>query len=105
MPQSGADMFSKHGVVFVNKKKRIAFIKTKIPTQDNLVALLAQSGVRGLVRVPHEQAECERIHKKYDGFVRDRNKRIREMIADRTADEDVQDEVYEALMTLIRHRP
>ena len=91
------DMFSSHGVKFVKGKKQIIFIETKNDIQGELITLLANNGIRGLVRVPHDERETERVFKNYDRFLKQRDKRIRELIEARTADEDMQGKTYDAL--------
>ena len=97
-------LFNQHGVSFMKRKKTIGVVDTKIPAQDKLVVLVANSGVRGLVRIPHEEKECRRVLRTYGEFVRDREQRIRELIEQRTADEDMQEKIHEALMPLILHK-
>ncbi len=100
-PESVKDILSPHGVRFKKGKRELVFIKTKIEEQDVLVVLVASSGVRGLVRVPHEADEAARIYERYRRFINQRERRIRELIESRTADEDMQEKIYEALMPLI----
>ena len=98
-----SDMFVPHGVAFSRAKKRVGFVETKIPEQDELVVLLANSGVRALVRVPHEADECKELNKRYGRFVSKRDSRIRELAELRTSDEDMQDSIIQSLMPLILH--
>jgi hypothetical protein len=86
------------GVVFLKGKKPLANINTKIPEQDPLIILLARSGIQGLVRVPHEPEECERLYQEYGDFLRRREETVRELIANRTLDEDMQEKIYAALI-------
>ena len=79
-------------------KKPIANIDTKIPEQDPLIILLAGSGIHGLVRIPHEPEECERLYHEYGDFLRRREETVRELIANRTLDEEMQEKIYSALM-------
>lgn len=93
-----SDMFTEHGVRFMKgAKTRIALIETKTPAQDELIVLVANSGVRGLVRLPHEDDECRRVFLEYERFVRQRDDKVRQLIKERTADEDTQEEIYDAL--------
>jgi len=94
-------LFNGHGIAFVKGKKTITVIDTKIPAQDPLAILVANSGVRGFVRIPHEEEECRRVLQKYEKFVRERHRRLLELIEDRTADEEMQQKIYDALMPLI----
>ncbi len=89
------------GVVFMKGKKPIANIETKIPGQDPLILLLAGSGMRGLVRVPHQPEECERLYLEYGDFLRRQEETVRELITNRTLDEDMQGKIHTALMPLL----
>jgi hypothetical protein len=85
------------------KKTAVALIHTPSSTHDELLACLANSSVRGLVRVPHQQEECRAVLREYSAFARRRERRIRELIENRTADEETQDKILEALMPLLVH--
>ena len=101
VPSLYNDIFQAHGVIFKKGKSTIGKIESKIPEQDELIILLAESGVRSLVRVPHEDKECVRIKKDFQNFVTRRAKRIKELIEERTSDEKMQDEIYEAIFPLL----
>jgi hypothetical protein len=88
------------GVVFLKGKKPLTNLITKIPEQDPLVILLARSGLHGLVRLPHDPEECQRLYRQYDDFLRRREADVRELIADRTLDEELQEKIYGALIPL-----
>jgi methylase of polypeptide subunit release factors len=53
------------GVVFLKGKKPLVNINTKIPEQDPLIILLARACTHGLVRVPHEAEECQRLSQEF----------------------------------------
>jgi len=89
------------GVVFMKGKKPIAKADSAIPAQDPLIILLVRSGVQGLVRLPHEPAECKRVWQEFADFWRHREAAIRELIANRTLDEATQEKIYAALLPLI----
>ena len=103
-PEPFSDMFNTHGVQFRKGKTNVSLVQTKNPIQDDLIILLAKSGTRGLVRVPHEESECRRVLQKYERFILERDRRIRELIEERTADEDLQEKIYEALMPLFSRK-
>ncbi len=42
-------------------RKTLDIVETRIPEQDDLIVSLAEAGLRGLVRVPHEADECRRV--------------------------------------------
>ena len=67
------------GVVFLKGKKPLANLITKIPEQDPLIILLARSGLHGLVRLPHDPEECQRLYQEYADFLRLRDETIREL--------------------------
>jgi hypothetical protein len=96
------DMFTPHGVRFVKGKKTLVKeIETKVPEQDELIVLVAKSGVRGLVRVPRDGDELQRVRADFGRFLARRDKTVREMIEERTADEDLQEKIYSALLPLL----
>lgn len=101
IPQIQESLFNEHGVTFVKGKKTVGVVETKIPAQEKLVVLVAQSGVRGLVRFPLEEEECHRVYKTYEQFVHLRENRIRELIEGRTSDEDLQEKIYLSLIPLL----
>jgi len=45
--------------------------------------------------------ECTRIKDSFSNFVTKRDKRIRELIEERTSDEKLQDDIYEAILPLL----
>lgn len=95
------DMFAAYAVEFLKGKKRQALIEVQSEIQRNLLVLLAQSGVRGWVRIPHEDETCRRVLAQYEAFVGSRDHQLRQLVEERTADEDMQEEIYEALHALI----
>jgi len=102
-PERFSDMFTSHGVRFSkDKKSQLALIETRHTGQDNLIVLVASSGVRGLVRIPCEKEECRRVLNEYERFTRQRNLRIRDLIEERTADDELQEKVYDAIMHIIQ---
>ena len=102
---NGQTLFAAHGVAFIRGKKTFAMVETKNAAQDGLIVLLARCGVRGLVRVPHDEAECQRVCDRYSDLVGRREMRVRELIQLRTKDEDVQVRIYEVLMPLLEREP
>jgi len=101
-PEPYTDMFRKHAVRFLKGRKSIAVIETKNACQKSLICLIGKTGYRGLVRVPHEEEECKGVLKPYEEFIEKRNKRLRELIDERTADEDMQEKILESLLPLLR---
>lgn len=90
-----------HIVEFRRGKKLIGAVHTKNTAQDDLLVFLARSGVRGLVRVPHDEEECRRVYERYSDFAGRRDERLRKLIQDRTADEEMQGRISDILTTLL----
>jgi hypothetical protein len=102
VPVSYRDMFVPHSVRFIKgKKTQIALLRTQIPVQDDLIVLICHSGLRGLVRVPHEEDECRRVLGAYERFIGKRETLLRTLIEERSADEDLQKMIYDALLPLV----
>jgi len=107
LPQEGtaesySDMLVAHGVKFVKgAKTQIALLETTTPSQSLLITLIANSGIRGLVRVPHSEDECSKLLDAYSEFINARSQRISTLIHERTTDEDVQEKTREVLIMLI----
>jgi hypothetical protein len=89
------------GVVFMKGKKPIATVDSVISAQDPLIILLARAGFHGLVRLPHEPAKCERVLREFGEFLRHREAALRELITNRTLEEETQEKIYTALLPLI----
>ena len=97
-----SDMLVPHAVRFTKGNKELAIVATNTPSQDALLVLLIKSGARGLLRVPYEEQICRDLLAKYDCFVHQRDRYVLELIKDRTADEDMQEAIFEAAMPLLR---
>ena len=99
-----SDMLVAHAVEFIKgAKTQIALISTITQSQAQLITLLANAGTRGLVRVPHDEAECSRTLGEYREFIEHRDTRFRELVQERTADEDIQEKTLSALRALFTH--
>lgn len=96
-PQVHSDLLIPHGVAFSQGPRKAPIVAVKIEEQTHLVCFLAEHGMRGLVRVPVSAADCNRVLKSFGDFIRARNARLKEIIEERTADEDMQGKVYELL--------
>ncbi|MCG2741804.1 MAG: SAM-dependent methyltransferase, partial [Syntrophaceae bacterium] len=102
VPVPYRDMFVPHSVRFIKgKKTQIALLRTQSPVQDDLIVLICRSGLRGLVRVPHEENECRRVLGAYESFIGKRETLLRRLIEERSADEDLQRMIYDALLPLV----
>lgn len=100
-PSEHRTLFVEHGVEFVRGGKSIDVVEAKNAAQVPLILLVADNGLRGLVRIPRDEDECRRVLQRYGDFVLHRDRRVRELIAERTADEEMQEKVRKALLQLI----
>jgi hypothetical protein len=100
--EAHSDFVHPNSILFRKGRKDTGvLVETVFTFQNELVVLVANSGVRGFIRFPHEEAECRRVHAEYDRFLQRRNARLRELIAERTADEDTQEKILAALLGLL----
>ena len=103
LPQEGEaqatqDMLAASGgVLFAKGKKQVAFISTRNPAQPELMVLLAEHGLRGLTRVPHEEAACLALLSRFEDYLRQRRARLAELVEERTGDPDLQEKVLAIL--------
>jgi hypothetical protein len=100
-----SDMLVTQAVKFTKgTKTQVALIATITVSQAQLITLLANTGTRGLVRVPHEEAECSSTLEKYRPFINHRDEHIKALIQERTSDEDAQEKILVALTSLTAGR-
>lgn len=99
-PNVHSDLLIPHGVAFAQGPRKSQIVQVKIKEQAPLVSFLAEHGTRGLVRVPVKAADCGRILQAYSDFMRTRTARLKEIIEERTADEDMQEKVYTILAAM-----
>jgi len=98
-----SDMFTGNGLVFVKgKRQNTGHVQTRFKVQDDLVTLAVEEGNRGLLRVPHTEAECTKVLNEYRDFIERRDKKLREFVEERTSDEDLQEKILSALKSLVR---
>ncbi len=101
-PKISADMFNGNGLTFAKGKRNTGHVSTQHKRQDDLIMLLVEDGYRGLIRVPHTKEECNRVLNQYARFVKKRDAKLNELVADRTSDEDLQEKIFAELKVLIR---
>ena len=98
-----SDMLVAQAVKFTKgAKTQVALMPTLTGSQAQLITLLANTGTRGLVRVPHDDADCIRNLEEYREFVERRDGRIKELIQERTADEGTQEEIYNEVVRMLQ---
>ena len=74
-------MLVPQGVKFVKgSKTQLALIETKSSSQSEQIILIANSSIRGLIRLHHDEPECLRVLKIYQEFLVERGERLKELI-------------------------
>ncbi len=104
IPEVFNDLFTSTGVKFKHSKKKSTQIATRNEYQSKLLYETAKWGIRGLVRIPFQKDECQNVLSSYSQFMQKREERIWQLLEERTSDEDIQQKIYEALITMLsRH--
>jgi len=104
IPEVFNDLFTSTGVKFNQGRKKSTEVATRNEQQSKLLYEAAKWGIRGLVRIPYQEDECENVLNSYSRFMRQREDRIWQLIEERTKDEDIQQKIYDALiMMLTKH--
>jgi len=99
-PKVHSDLLIPHGVAFLQGPRKSPIVAVKIEEQAALVCFLAEHGMRGLVRVPVKAEDCGRVLQDYSYFVNARNARLKAVLEERTADEDMREKVYTLLAAM-----
>lgn len=100
-PSAHHSFFTENGVEFTNGRKDSVVVELKLEEQIPLVLLVAKAGLRGLVRVPRDAETCKEVHRRYASHLEERNKRLRELTEERTADADMQQKVLALLNDMV----
>lgn len=96
-PEYYSDMFRDNVVRFGTGKNKVE-IETRNKAQVEAILSAWNHGTRGLFEMPLDEKVCGQFTKAFEEFATDRDKRIHELIAERTADEDVQAKVAALIM-------
>ena len=90
------------GVRFMRGKKQVEFVRMPSETHAALAVLSIREMRRETVQLPRAEASCDVLLRKYQSFLVKRDRRLREAIAERVADADVQDIVLGLLIEQVR---
>jgi hypothetical protein len=101
VPELHADMHDV-GLRFMRGKKQIEFMHLPSETHAALAVVAIREMRRETVQLPREQTPCNALLRDYQSFLDRRDRRLREAIAQRVADEDVQTSVLSVLMDRVR---
>lgn len=99
------DMFAGAGTVrFMKGRRQHGLVQVRHVAQAELLVDIANRGVRGLVRLPLEPADSERLRHDWLRHLHQRDERFAALAAERTSDADFQHEIVEAAIELaIQH--
>lgn len=90
------------GIRFMHGKKQTEFVS--LPSEDH--AALAVTAIlelrRETVQLPRSDTLCNSLHRAFKTFLDNRNRRLRQVIAERVADEEVQEKVFSLLVEQVR---
>jgi methylase of polypeptide subunit release factors len=100
-PQLHADMHDV-GIRFMRGNKAVHFVSLPSKSHAELAVVAINEMRRETVQVPRDERDCEELLRRYANFITDRNARLRAVIADRVADEDVQEAVFGLLLHAAR---
>lgn len=102
-PEVYSDMFVPCGVRFALGKKNLSQVELRSREQAELVKIVAKSGRRGLVRFPMDQQTCKSTLADYASFLSQRDARLKTLVDERTADEDMQVKILDSLKLMIQN--
>jgi hypothetical protein len=100
-PEVHVDMHDT-GLRFMRGKRQVHFMD--LPTESH--AKLAQVAIhemrREMVKLPREESQCKSLLKGFSVFLAKRDTRLRELVAERVADEELQAKSFDLLLAQIR---
>lgn len=100
-PETHADLHDV-GVRFVRGKKHIDFVSMPSEAHAALAVQAITEMRRETVQLPRDEILCSTFLASYKSFLEKRNRRLKEAIAERVADEETQSTVFEFLIERVR---
>ena len=100
-PELHADMHDV-GIRFMRGKKQIDFVRLPSEAHAALAVVAIQEMRRETVQLPRHEPPCVVLLRDYKAFLERRDQRLREAIAERIADKDVQAVVLSLLIDKVR---
>ncbi len=88
------DLIHQNALRFYKGKRTLGLVEPRSSEQAKLLISLAGAGVRGLVRVPHDAKTAVGVHKRFGGWLEEREQTLNRLIEERTSDEELQERVY-----------
>jgi methylase of polypeptide subunit release factors len=90
------------GVRFMRGKKQVEFVRMPSETHAALAVVAIREMRRETVQLPRAEASCVTLLRDYQSFLGKRDQRLRDAIAERVADVDVQEIVLSLLIEQVR---
>lgn len=90
------------GVVFLKGKKQVGFIQLPSVAHAELAVAVTNEKRQDSLKIPRQEPDAVSLLKTFNDFISRRNRRLRELIGERVADEDVQQKVFDLLLVRIR---
>jgi hypothetical protein len=101
-PRRSSDIFDGEGLVFVKgKSKVVGRVRTRNSAQEELVILLVSAGICSFTRIPLEPTECQRAGEEFSAFIVARDKRLTELVQERTSDPETLEAVLASLKAML----
>ncbi len=85
----------------IGRAKNGEIIEVPHEAQAKLIVLLAQQGYHKYVRIPHYKKDAHEVLINYSEFLHKRELKMRELVADRTTNEERQEKIMAALKKLL----
>ncbi|MGH8031754.1 MAG: HsdM family class I SAM-dependent methyltransferase [Luteimonas sp.] len=99
------DMFAATGAVrFMKGKRQHGLVQVRHAAQAELLVMVANRGIRGLVRLPLLADDDERLQRDWLNHLQRRDQRIALLAAERTSDADLQQQILETARELALQR-
>lgn len=106
VPELHVDMHD-IGLRFMRGKKQMLFMELPSVPHAEIAKISIIEMRREMVKLPREESDCKSLLKVYSAFLEKRDTRLRELVGERVADEEVQLKTFELLLMQVRqgHQP
>ena len=85
----------------IGRAKNGEIIEVPYEAQAKLIILLSQQGYHKYIRVPHYEKDAREVLINYGEFLQKRKRKLKELVADRTTNEERQEKIMAALLKLL----
>ena len=96
------DLISGSPVVeFMKGRRQTGLSAVRTTCQAQMLKLLADNGMRGIVRIAHVEEECQMVRDQYTNFVWQRDQMIASLIGELVSDDDLAGKVREFVLSMV----